>query len=146
MTHDRTVATSLTASHFISKNTVVVFVFVVVVVAVVVVIVVITIAINCSQGEHMHHGYYPTPEYADHQQAQVDMIDNALSWAFGKTPATLDEASGRFVFKKPQTMVDVGCGVGGSSRHIARKWGTKAKGVLNKERLICCDRSDRKKL
>ena len=26
-------------------------------------------------------------------------------------------------------MVDVGCGIGGSSRYIARKWGAKAQGI-----------------
>ena len=26
-------------------------------------------------------------------------------------------------------MVDVGCGIGGSSRHIARKWGCEARGI-----------------
>lgn len=66
-------------------------------------------------GEHMHHGYYPkggAPK--SNQQAQVDMVDEVLSWA-GVTKST--------------SMVDVGCGIGGSSRHIARKFGAKASGI-----------------
>lgn len=69
-------------------------------------------------GEHMHHGYYPSPNYND-QQAQIDMIDRSLDFAYGKdtTPTP------------PSTMVDVGCGVGGSSRHIARKYGCTGQGL-----------------
>ena len=59
----------------------------------------------------MHHGYYPggAPR-TDHVQAQVDMIEKSLEWA------GLDEAS------KPKRVLDVGCGIGGSSRHMARRW------------------------
>jgi tocopherol O-methyltransferase len=74
-------------------------------------------------GEHMHHGYYPTPSYKEHQAAQIDMIDRTLTWAYQNNDASA-------AFTRPKTMVDVGCGVGGSSRHIARKWGlSTAKGV-----------------
>ena len=65
-------------------------------------------------GEHMHHGYYQPADRTDHQQAQIDMIDEILKWA-GATKAT--------------KMVDVGCGIGGSSRHISRKFGCTAQGV-----------------
>lgn len=66
-------------------------------------------------GEHMHHGYYPqgAPPKSN-AQAQIDMIEETLRWA-GATSAT--------------SMVDVGCGIGGSSRHIARKFGCTAKGI-----------------
>jgi tocopherol O-methyltransferase len=73
-------------------------------------------------GEHMHHGYYPSLDYEEHQLAQVDMIDRSLAWAYGKDLISDD-------FKEPVTMVDVGCGVGGSSRFISKKWGTKAQGL-----------------
>ena len=36
-------------------------------------------------GEHMHHGYYPTSDYNEHQLAQVDMIDRSIDWAYGET-------------------------------------------------------------
>lgn len=67
-------------------------------------------------GEHMHHGYYQAggaPK--SNQQAQIDMIEETLKWAG--------------VDKSPKTMVDVGCGIGGSSRHISRKYGCTAKGI-----------------
>jgi len=69
-------------------------------------------------GEHMHHGYYgPTGgERKDHQQAQVDMCDETLAWAgVDSSPAA--------------HVLDVGCGIGGSSRHIARKYGGTGVGI-----------------
>ena len=44
--------------------------------------------------------------------------------------------SGNFTatFTPPKTMVDVGCGVGGSSRYISKKWGVQGQGkgeILN---------------
>ena len=75
-------------------------------------------------GEHMHHGYYPLPHKdgkVDHQAAQVDMIDRSLEWAYGEGEKN----------PQPKSVVDVGCGVGGSSRHIAKKYNTirKARGI-----------------
>lgn len=31
--------------------------------------------------------------------------------------------------KKPKNIVDVGCGIGGSSRYLARKFGAECKGI-----------------
>ena len=62
----------------------------------------------------MHHGYYVPENRTDHQQAQIDLIDEVLKWA-GVTQAT--------------SVVDVGCGIGGSSRHIARKFNCPAQGI-----------------
>ena len=69
-------------------------------------------------GEHMHHGYYPSASYKDHNAAQIDMIDRSLDFAFAHDTTF-----------KPRTMVDVGCGVGGSSRHIARKLNVTGEGL-----------------
>jgi tocopherol O-methyltransferase len=71
-------------------------------------------------GEDMHHGYYPPGVKVDHKEAQLDMIDRSLLWAY-------DEEKN----PQPKSMVDVGCGVGGSSRHISRKYPsiTKARGI-----------------
>lgn len=67
-------------------------------------------------GEHMHHGYYPEGKpRKDHAQAQVDMIDRSLEWAGVEAPV--------------RRVVDVGCGIGGSSRHMARKYGCGARGI-----------------
>ena len=54
----------------------------------------------------------------DHKLAQVDMIDRALTWAN--------------VSNEPRNVLDVGCGLGGSSRHFAKIWGkenVKATGI-----------------
>jgi len=48
------------------------------------------------------------------------MIDRSIDWAYGS-----DLKNGKY----PKSMVDVGCGVGGSSRHIARRFGCSAKGL-----------------
>ena len=56
----------------------------------------------------MHHGLYPPGSPPKpHAAAQADMIDALLAWA---------GVSG------VRAMVDVGCGIGGSSRHVARQW------------------------
>jgi tocopherol O-methyltransferase len=62
-------------------------------------------------GEQMHHGYYgPDGRRAvDHRQAQLDMIEELLD--FG---GTSDRPVRRFL--------DAGCGVGGSSRYLARRY------------------------
>jgi len=66
-------------------------------------------------GEHMHHGYYP-PESptTNHQEAQIRLIEEALSWAGIGEPADI---------------LDAGCGVGGSARYLAHKYGAQVKGV-----------------
>ena len=70
-------------------------------------------------GEHMHHGYYPYKGFRDHEAAQIGMIDRSLGWAYGTEAFTA----------APKTMVDVGCGVGGSSRYICRRYGCDGVGV-----------------
>jgi tocopherol O-methyltransferase len=62
----------------------------------------------------MHHGYYIPVDRTDHVQAQIDLIDEVLKWA------EVDKAT---------SAVDVGCGIGGSSRHIAKKFGCKTQGI-----------------
>ncbi len=67
-------------------------------------------------GEHMHHGYYGADgsEKKDHLQAQVDLIEELLEWG--------DVGN-------PNSIVDIGCGVGGSSIHLAQKYGATADGM-----------------
>lgn len=66
--------------------------------------------------QHMHHGFYPKngPMPSSNQQAQIDMIEQSLSTS-NVTSVT--------------SMVDVGCGIGGSSRYISRKFGCSARGI-----------------
>ena len=66
-------------------------------------------------GDHLHHGYYqPGETPPSNRQAQVDMIENVLEFA---------------EVTHVENMVDVGCGLGGSSRHLAKKYGCTAKGI-----------------
>lgn len=67
-------------------------------------------------GEHMHHGYYGADgsEKKDHQQAQIDLIEELLAWG--------DVGN-------PDSIVDIGCGVGGSSIHLAQKYSATADGM-----------------
>jgi tocopherol O-methyltransferase len=70
-------------------------------------------------GEHMHHGYYGEDgNYKlDRRQAQIDLIEELLKW------------SGDFRTNKPQTILDVGCGIGGSSLYLAEKFGANVTGI-----------------
>lgn len=80
----------------------------------------------------MHHGYYPTPDFKDHKAAQVGMIDRSLEWAYGGGAGDRqhDQSVLRRALSKMKAFVDVGCGVGGSSRHIQREYAPRAaKGV-----------------
>ncbi|XP_057970007.1 gamma-tocopherol methyltransferase, chloroplastic [Malania oleifera] len=73
-------------------------------------------------GEHMHHGFYDTHVQAyvtDHRLAQIRMVEEALRFAgLSEHPV-----------KRPRSIVDVGCGIGGSSRYLARKYGAKCEGI-----------------
>jgi tocopherol O-methyltransferase len=67
-------------------------------------------------GEHMHHGYYgPTgKEKKDRRQAQIDLIEELLKW------------SG---IEQAKEILDVGCGIGGSSLYLAQKFNARAVGI-----------------
>lgn len=75
-------------------------------------------------GDHMHHGFYDPDENVsaskpDHRAAQIRMIKEALR--FAGVPEDQE--------KGPKNVVDVGCGIGGSSRYIARTYGAKCQGI-----------------
>lgn len=68
-------------------------------------------------GEHMHHGYYrqsATPLRSDPREAQRVLIERILEWA------RVDS---------PQSILDVGCGIGGSSLYLAAKYRAEATGI-----------------
>lgn len=67
-------------------------------------------------GEHMHHGFYPEGMIGsgDHLAAQVEMLERLLAW--GKITAA-------------STIFDAGCGVGGSSRYLAKKLNARVLGA-----------------
>jgi len=67
-------------------------------------------------GEHMHHGYYGADgtQKKDRRIAQIDLIEELLNWA-GVTHA--------------EHILDVGCGIGGSSLYLAAKFNASATGI-----------------
>ncbi len=68
-------------------------------------------------GEHMHHGYYETPDaQIDRRQAQILLIERLLSW-------------GEIESLHPQQILDVGCGIGGSSLELASRYQAQATGI-----------------
>lgn len=67
-------------------------------------------------GEHMHHGYYGAngKHKKDRRQAQIDLIEELLKW--GDVSAA-------------QTILDVGCGIGGSTLYLADKFAAQSVGI-----------------
>jgi len=67
----------------------------------------------------MHHGYYgKNGNYKlERRQAQIDLIEELLLWA------------GYTQDNSPQNIIDVGCGIGGSTLHLAQKFGSSATGI-----------------
>src|SRR5690349_22615842 len=67
-------------------------------------------------GEHMHHGFYGPDgsEKKDHRQAQIDLVEEMLFWGGV-------ERAGR--------VLDAGCGVGGSARYLAERYGSSVLGL-----------------
>jgi tocopherol O-methyltransferase len=67
-------------------------------------------------GEHMHHGYYGADgsEKKDRRQAQIDLIEELLTWAGVQATSNI---------------LDVGCGIGGSSLYLAEKFHAQATGI-----------------
>lgn len=70
-------------------------------------------------GEHMHHGYYGrSGDYKiERRDAQIDLIEELLAW--GKIAPQ----------NAPQNILDVGCGIGGSSLYLADKFAANVTGI-----------------
>ncbi|NJN88348.1 MAG: methyltransferase domain-containing protein [Leptolyngbyaceae cyanobacterium SL_7_1] len=67
-------------------------------------------------GEHMHHGYYGADgrDRKERRQAQIDLIEELIQW----TP-----------IKQASQVVDIGCGIGGSSLYLAEKFSASVQGI-----------------
>ncbi|HEY9635486.1 MAG TPA: methyltransferase domain-containing protein [Coleofasciculaceae cyanobacterium] len=67
-------------------------------------------------GEHMHHGYYGATgkEKKNRRQAQIDLIEELLSWG---------------EVGQAKQILDVGCGIGGSSLYLAQKFDASVSGI-----------------
>ena len=66
-----------------------------------------------DRGEHIHHGYFLRPEDTK-EAAQLQLIELLL------------ERSG---LSKGTTVLDVGCGIGGTARYLAREYGCSVTGI-----------------
>jgi tocopherol O-methyltransferase len=75
-------------------------------------------------GEHMHHGYYgPAGDQPkQRRQAQIDLIEELLGWG-----QALPESAGWPA--TPPHVLDVGCGIGGSSIYLAGRLQAQVKGI-----------------
>ncbi len=76
-------------------------------------------------GEHMHHGYYgKNGNYKlDRRQAQIELIEELLLWAGYEQNNPQNNPN------VPQNIIDVGCGIGGSTLYLAKKFGSNATGI-----------------
>ncbi|MGQ9838898.1 MAG: methyltransferase domain-containing protein [Cyanobacteriota bacterium] len=69
-------------------------------------------------GEHMHHGYYEAGQTGkDRRQAQVDLIDKVIEWGQIGEP------------QPPKQILDLGCGIGGSSLALAQRFAAHVTGI-----------------
>ena len=77
-------------------------------------------------GEHMHHGYYGVDGNLkkERRQAQIDLIEELLGWAGVPSNQALCE---------PYRILDVGCGIGGSTLYLTEKFGSIAQNNLKSD-------------
>ncbi|HIK56770.1 MAG TPA: methyltransferase domain-containing protein [Synechococcales cyanobacterium M55_K2018_004] len=69
-------------------------------------------------GEHIHLGHYGSPPQAkDFRTAKVDFVHEMVRWG------ELDK------LPRGSTVLDVGCGIGGSSRILAKDYGFQVTGI-----------------
>jgi len=67
-------------------------------------------------GEHMHHGYYGRAGTytTERRKAQIELIEELVAWA---------------KIERPTKLLDVGCGIGGSTLYLAHQFGARAEGI-----------------
>ncbi len=77
-------------------------------------------------GEHMHHGYYgPDGNLKkERRQAQIDLIEELLGWAGVPSQKALCQ---------PYRILDVGCGIGGSTLYLTEKFSSIAQNNLKSD-------------
>ncbi len=71
-------------------------------------------------GEHIHHGYWITGKESK-EKAQQNLTELLIKKA---------------QIKKNSSVLDIGCGVGGSSRYLASKLNCKVKGITISEKQV----------
>ena len=74
-------------------------------------------------GTHFHHGFYDpgvtAPSTAENRASLVRMVEEALRFA-----GVSDDPE-----KRPKRILEVGCGVGGASIYLAKKFGAHCDGI-----------------
>lgn len=68
-------------------------------------------------GEHIHLGFYPPNKSIDFREAKVQFVHELVSW------------SGLDKLPRGSRVLDVGCGIGGSSRILANYYGFNVTGI-----------------
>ncbi len=69
-------------------------------------------------GEHIHLGFYPPNEkYYDFRKAKIKLVHELIRW------------SGLDNLPKGSRVLDIGCGIGGSSRILAKHYGFNVIGI-----------------
>ena len=68
-------------------------------------------------GEHIHLGFYPPNKNIDFKEAKVQFVHELVSW------------SGLDKLPRGSRVLDVGCGIGGSSRILANYYGFNVTGI-----------------
>ena len=68
-------------------------------------------------GEHIHLGFYPPKNKIDFREAKVQFVHELVSW------------SGLDKLPRGSRVLDVGCGIGGSSRILANYYGFNVTGI-----------------
>ncbi len=68
-------------------------------------------------GEHIHLGFYPPNKKIDFREAKVQFVHELVSW------------SGLDKLPRGSRVLDVGCGIGGSSRLLADYYGFNVTGI-----------------
>ncbi|MCF2971684.1 methyltransferase domain-containing protein [Synechococcus sp. Nb3U1] len=69
-------------------------------------------------GEHMHHGYYEAGQPGKgRRQAQMHLINKVIKWGHIGDPFS------------PRHILDLGCGIGGSSLELAQRFGARVTGI-----------------
>ncbi len=68
-------------------------------------------------GDHIHLGFYPPNKKIDFREAKVQFVHELVSW------------SGLDKLPRGSRILDIGCGIGGSSRILANYYGFNVTGI-----------------
>ena len=75
-------------------------------------------------GEHIHLGFYPPSKNIDFRKAKVKFVHELVSW------------SGLDKLPRGSRILDIGCGIGGSSRILANYYGFNVTGITISEEQV----------